>query len=248
MHTLALEYVASTINGKIIHGQPINNKMKGNIPDVVSDGVIHEVEVFHISHKVQGYSGLEGKKILWIVFDANPLLSFDSMNFLVALNGHIIEPSKDLSVEWVEFKKAIENQIREDKDELSRLLLEARIEHAKLGEKKQINRKLREELWKLSKEEKEYISKVNQAKTLDRDIEHKAIRLRDITEQVENKTQSLAVLEKKLNLIRRQVKPIAIYAEYKSARGIVSIRITKEQFEKLVPSFEKAEGEEEEEE
>lgn len=246
-HNLALQYVAKKVNGKIIHGQPINLKMQGNIPDVISDKTIHEVEVFHISHKVQGYSGAQGRKILWIIFDANPLLSFDTMNFLVALNGHIVEPTKDLSIELRDFKKAIEHQIEEDKDELCRLQLEARIQHSTLLVKKQSNRKLKEDLWRLTKEEKEYIVKVNQAKTLDEDIEHKAIRLGDITEQIESKKQALVSLEKRYELIRSQVKAVALYGEYKSGKGIVTVRITKDQFDKLTPSLEKLKDLEDEE-
>lgn len=239
-HTLALEFVAAKVKGKINHRQGKNfgesiAKIGSNIPDVISDGAIHEVEVFHISHKVQGYSGVQGRKILWIIFDANPLLSFDTMNFLVALNGHIVEPSKDLSTELTDFKKTIKHQIREDKDELCRLQLEARIQHNTLLTKKQSNKNLKEDLWKITKEEKEYIAKVNQAKTLDRDIEHKVIHLREITEQIQSKTRSMAVLDKRLELIRSQVKPVALYAEYKSGKGIVTMRITKEQFDKLTP-------------
>jgi hypothetical protein len=86
LHTLALEYVAKRIQGKIFHGKGNHafevKEYGGRVPDVVTDIGLHEVEVFHISHKVSGYLSVSGTKTLWIIIDADPSAVFDEIKVI----------------------------------------------------------------------------------------------------------------------------------------------------------------------
>ena len=91
LHERAIKWVASKTNGKITHsyGSQTLYSYKGRIPDVVEpEKTIHEVETIHKMNadRIRKYSDVGLHKVLWIVFDINPLIGFNEVKVIHGVN------------------------------------------------------------------------------------------------------------------------------------------------------------------
>jgi len=204
IHDLALEWVASKTGGEITHHRSelwAKGTFGGKIPDVVVDNNdIHEIEVFKILKKVEGYEAIKGKKTLWIVLDVNPYIAFDVVKTLCYDHN---KGFKHIEID------GIENQIEA-------------IHHERIVEMRQKFVKLQETVSKLKKENEALKHKIlellNEKRSLESQIKTLKRTLTSLKEERANLKKEIEKVKNSLNF----------YIDFQEGNSLISLKLPTE--------------------